>query len=58
MLQSDPFACMSSIVLKAGPVYVIFSTQMWPVNQVSRFLGEMKHQEILSVMFFLKKSEF
>ena len=39
-----------------GTVYVIFSTQMWPENQVSRVLGEVNCQETLFDMFFTKKS--
>ena len=37
--------------------YVLFSTQMWPENQVSRVPGEVEHQETLFVMFSTKKSE-
>ena len=45
-------------VLEAGTVYVIFSTQVWPENQVPRVLGEVEHQEILFDVFTTKKSEF
>ena len=57
VLQAD-LAFNSSTVLEASTVHVLFSTQMWPENQISRVLGEVEHQETLFFMLYLKKSEF
>ena len=54
---SWPFVCISSTVLEVGTVNVIFSTWMWPENQVSRVPGEVEHQETLFVMLYMKKIE-
>ena len=44
---SWPFALILCTALEEGTVYVIFSSQMWPENQVFRELGEVEHQENL-----------
>ena len=54
---SWPFAYILYTVLEEGTVYVIFSTLMWPENQVSRVLGEVEHQETLFVRLCMKKRE-
>ena len=51
MLQAD--LLLVFYVHEAGTAYVIFSTWMWPENQVSRVPGEVEHQKTPFVMLYM-----